>query len=162
YVASVAAFAGEPPSATRLQRSQTAFASQPSNGLAADDNSVRSTSDVNREVYYRNKLELSAEAGVLPFDTPLLVGPIFGYSLHLPQKGWVAYYTLVPVIASLRWQLYDPKGPSFLRGNTELTFGGTYTAIAEGPESVFAGPLVGARYNFIQPNWRLVPYADLR
>ena len=49
-----------------------------------------------------------------------------------------------------------------MRGNTDVTFGGLYTAITEGPESFFAGPLIGLRYNFIQPNWRMVPYVELR
>lgn len=99
---------------------------------------------------------------MLPFNTPLLVGPLIGDSFKRPPKGWSPYYTLIPGILSLRWQLYDPRGPSFLRGNTDFTFGGVYTAITEGPESVFVGPLIGLRYNFVQPNWRMVPYVELR
>jgi hypothetical protein len=118
--------------------------------------------DSNREIFYKNKLELGLEAGVLPINTPMLVGPLFRYSFHRPRKRWAAFYTLVPAIATLRWQLYNPTAPSFLRGNTEFTFGGTYTAITEGRESLFTGPMTGVRYNFIQPNWKLVPYADLR
>jgi len=69
---------------------------------------------------------------------------------------------LIPGILSLRWQLYDPRGPWFLSGNTDFTFGGVYTAITEGPESVFVGPLIGLRYNFVQPNWRVMPNVELR
>jgi Lipid A 3-O-deacylase (PagL) len=124
--------------------------------------STSSGYDFNRETFYKNKLELGLEVGALPINTPMLVGPIFGYTLHRPRKRWAAFYTLVPTIVSLRWQLYNPMGPWFLRGNTEFTFGATYTAITEGRESVFAGPVTGARYNFVQPNWKLVPYADLQ
>jgi hypothetical protein len=138
------------------------FHEQIGNRESAGTPLLASGPDFNRETFCKNKLELGLEVGVLPINTPMLVGPIFGYSLHRPHKGYAAFYTLVPTMASLRWQLYNPGGPSFLRGNTELTFGGTYTAITEGPESVFAGPLIGARYNFVQPNWKLVPYADLR
>jgi hypothetical protein len=138
------------------------FHEQTGNHASAEGLAPYSVPDVNRETFYKNKLELGLEAGALPINTPMLVGPIFGYSLHRPHKGWAAFYTLVPTIASVRWQLYDPTGPWLLRGNTEFTFGGTYTAITEGPEAVFAGPLMGVRYNFIQPSWKLVPYADLR
>jgi hypothetical protein len=138
------------------------FREQVGNPVSTESLLTDSGADFNRETFYKNKLELGLEVGALPINTPMLVGPVFGYSLHRPHKGYAPFYTLVPTIASLRWQLYDPAGPSFLRGNTELTFGGTYTAITEGPESVFAGPLVGARYNFIQPSWKLVPFAELR
>ena len=160
--ASVAAFADGPPREPGLMQARTKPDPEPSENQVPEGGASSVAPDYNREFYYKNKIELSVAVGVLPIDTPLLVGPVFGYSLHRPPKNWVAYYTLVPTIVLVRWQLYDPKGPSFLRGATELTFGGTYTAITEGPESVFAGPLIGARYNFIQPNWRLVPYADLR
>jgi hypothetical protein len=118
--------------------------------------------DFNREIYYKNKLEFSAEGAVLPFNTPLLLGPVLGYNFDRGRKGWTPYYTLMPAILSLRWQLYDPMGPGFLRGNTDFSFGGVCAAITEGPESIFAGPLIGLRYNFVQPNWRLVPYVELR
>jgi hypothetical protein len=142
---------------------QTA-ASQPtlSQMTGPSESSSDPVEDINQQIYYRNKLELGVETGVLPINTPMLVGPIFGYSLHRPQDRYAAYYTLVPTITSLRWQLYSPVGPWLLHGNTEFTFGGTYTAITEGPESYFAGPLMGVRYNFVQPNRKLVPYADLR
>jgi hypothetical protein len=119
-------------------------------------------SDFNREIYYKNKFEFATEVGVLPFNTPMLVGPLFGYKFARPHKRQAAFYTLVPAIFMLRWHLYNPRGPWFLRGNTEFLIGAQFTGMPEGRESMFTGPLAGVRYNFIQPNWKLVPYADLR
>lgn len=38
-------------------------------------------------------------------------------------------YALVPHILSLRWHSDDKYAPSFLRGNTDFTVGGSYTVI---------------------------------
>ncbi len=64
------------------------------------------------------------------------------------------------VIDSARFgiMLYNPTGPSLLRGNFEFlgeAFGGD---IFHGPGSVLAGVSMFLRYNFIQPGARLVPY----
>lgn len=59
------------------QQSEREAVSEPSRNQPAESPSSFSTpADFNREIYYRNKLELSAEAAVLPFNTPLLVGPL--------------------------------------------------------------------------------------
>jgi opacity protein-like surface antigen len=114
--------------------------------------------DFNREIYYKNKLELGFEAGYLPYNSQF----IFQF---LEGEHWAQVplnYTLVPLTLSLRWQLDDIGGPWILRGNTEVTFSGNYTAIPHGPESYYAAILMGARYNFVQPNWRVAPYLDAR
>jgi hypothetical protein len=71
-------------------------------------------------------------------------------------------YTLVPLTLSLRWHLDDIGGPWILRGNTDVTFSGNYTVIPQGPESYYASFMMGARYNFVQPNWRIAPYLEGR
>jgi lipid A 3-O-deacylase len=143
-----------------LTLSAPAFAedskSQPSNGTLLGSE----LADFNSKIYYKNKLELSFDAGGLPFNTPLIFDPLTG-DKFARQRGTVDY-TLVPLIFALRWHLYDISGRWFLRGNTDLTFGGSYTVITQGPESRYAAFITGARYNFVQPNWRIVPYLETR
>lgn len=116
--------------------------------------------DFNRRVFRKNKIEFSLESGFLPFNTPLILDPILG--LAFKRNKIVPNYELVPVAMILRWQLYNPRGPSLLRGNTEFAFGAEYLGIPRGPESMYTGPLIGLRYNFVQPNTRVVPYLELR
>jgi lipid A 3-O-deacylase PagL len=71
-------------------------------------------------------------------------------------------YTLVPLILSLRWHWGNIAAPSFIRGNTDLTFSACYTDIPRGPEHLYAAFMFGVRRNFVQPNWRVVPYAEAR
>jgi len=54
------------------------------------------------------------------------------------------------------------RGPSILRGNTDLTFTGSFTAIPRGPETRYGAYDMGLRRNFVQPNWRIVPYFEIR
>ncbi len=120
---------------------------------------VSDQSDFNRAIYYRNKLEVAYDMGVLWFNTPLILDPILGD--HFQRVNGTVDYTLIPMNLSLRWHLYDICGPSILRGNTDFTFTGSYSAIVQGPESYYAALILGLRYNFIQPNWKLVPYFDV-
>jgi hypothetical protein len=114
--------------------------------------------DRNRSIYYKNKLEFSLETGWLPINIPwpfdFLVGDQYN---ETPLK-----YTLVPNIASLRWQMDDVRGPGILRGNWDMTFSGSFTAIPRGPETRYWSYDMGIRRNFIRPNWRVVPFFDLR
>ncbi len=116
--------------------------------------------DFNREVYYRNKLELAFDTGWLWYNIPLVFDSLLGD--RFAREPGVPNYTLVPLNFSLRWQLYDICGPSILRGNTDFTFSGNYTIIEQRPESYYTAVVAGFRYNFIQPNWRLVPFFELR
>lgn len=114
--------------------------------------------DFNSKIYYKNKLEFSFDTGWLSYNTPFIFNRFMGEAWDRTPLD----YTLVPLILSLRWHLYDPCGPSFLRGNTDLTFSGAYTVIPQGPESRYAAYMMGFRYNFIQPDWRFVPYLEAR
>jgi hypothetical protein len=105
--------------------------------------------DFNRKIYYKNKLEVSLDAGWHPYNTPFIFTP----SDRPPRD-----YTLVPLIVSLRWHLDDIRGPWFLRGNTDFTVSGSYTVIPRGPESHYAAFMMGLRRNFVRPSWRIVPY----
>src|SRR5579863_775408 len=87
--------------------------------------------DFTRDIYYRNKLEFALDVGWLPINIP------FPFDVF-ESDSYTTYplkYTLVPVIGSLRWHLGGPSGPSILRGNWDLTFSGSATAIPRGPET---------------------------
>src|ERR1700689_3722520 len=99
--------------------------SQPSDKTLRDSKSA----DFNRNIYYKNKLEFSLETGWLPNNIPL----VFDFLVGSPYTTWPLHYTLVPNIASLRWQLDDVGGPLILRGNWDFTFSGSFTVIPRGP-----------------------------
>jgi hypothetical protein len=114
--------------------------------------------DLNRSVYYKNKLEFSVETGWLPINIPFVFDFLLGDGYNMtPLK-----YTLVPNLASLRWQMDDVRGPGMLRGNWDLTASGAFTAITRGPETRYFAYDMGIRRNFVQRNWRIVPYFDGR
>jgi Lipid A 3-O-deacylase (PagL) len=114
--------------------------------------------DFNRDIFYRNKLEFSLDGGWLPINIPfpldIFVGDNYNtYPLH---------YTLVPIIASLRWHIDGVGGPVILRGNWDLTVSGAITAIPRGPESHYFAYIMGIRRNFVPRNWKATPYFDIR
>ncbi len=114
--------------------------------------------DFNQDIYYRNKLEFSQEAGVLPINIPFVFDIFVGgdYSQR-PLR-----YTLVPVFSSLRWQMGKINGPSILRGNTDLTVTGSITAVPRGPENHYEAFDLGFRRNFVPRNSRVAPYFETR
>lgn len=120
--------------------------------------SNQKSADFNRDIYYKNKLEFSFESGWLPINIPM----VWDILTSSPYTTWPLQYTLVPNIASLRWQVSDVGGPWILRGNTDLTFSGSFTAIPRGPETRYPAFNFGIRRNFVRPRWRVVPYFDMR
>lgn len=116
--------------------------------------------DFNRKIYYKDKLEFGFDAGYFPYNTKFIFDFIEGQDWDRPSD--FPDYTLIPLTFSLRWHLDDIGGPWFLRGNTDVTFSGNYTVIPEGPESYYIAFMTGARYNFVQPNWRFAPYVEGR
>jgi len=114
--------------------------------------------DFNRSIYYKNKLEFSLETGWLPINIPFVFDCFLGDTYtETPRK-----YTLVSIIASLRWQPGNVKGPSVLRGNWDWTFSAAFTMIPSGPETRYWAYDTGVRRNFVRPNWRIVPYFEYR
>ena len=101
---------------------------QPSNEIVEISKPAKRKPDFNREIYYKNKLEFSFESGWHPINIPWVydfaVGD--GYTMT-PLK-----YTLVPVIASLRWHVNDIGGPWIFRGNFDFTFSGSRHAHSKG------------------------------
>lgn len=122
------------------------------------NNKIYHKADFNRKIYYKNKLEFSLESGRLPINIPFVFNFLLGGKYD--QTG--LDYTLVPNIASLRWQMGNVRGPSILRGNWDLTFSGSYTVIPRGPETRYGAYIMGIRRNFVQRNWRIAPYLEGR
>src|SRR5271167_3697176 len=77
--------------------------SQPSDETVA----VSKRADFNREIYYKNRLEFSFESGWLPINIPFAFDFLLGDGYNKTPLN----YTLVPNIASLRWQLGSVRGP---------------------------------------------------
>ena len=114
--------------------------------------------DFNQEVFYRNKLEFSLDGGWLPVNIPFPLDVFVGDAYNTyPLK-----YTLVPIIASLRWHIDGVSGPPVLRGNFDLTLSGSLTLIPRGPETRYFAYIMGIRRNFVPRNWRVTPYFDVR
>jgi len=128
--------------------------SQPAFGITRESK----LADFNSSIYYKNKIEFSLETGWLPQNIPFVFDFLLGDGYT--QTG--LQYTLVPIIASLRWQMNNVGGPSILRGNWDLTLSGSFTVIPRGPETRYGAYDMGIRRNFVRPNWRIVPYFDGR
>jgi hypothetical protein len=73
-------------------------------------------------------------------------------------------YTLVPIEFTAALAVDDVSldhfAGGFFRGYTEFLFRGQYDAITSGPEHHYEGILVGPRYNFVQPGWKVIPYVE--
>ena len=114
--------------------------------------------DFTQDIYYRNKLEFALDGGWLPINIPFVFDVFEGDAYNTyPLK-----YTLVPIIASLRWQMGDLGGPWILRGNWDLTVSGSATAIPRGPETHYFSYDMALRRNIVPRNWRIAPYWDMR
>jgi hypothetical protein len=112
--------------------------------------------DCNRTIYYKNKLEFSLEGGWLPINIPFPFDFLLGGGYNVTGLN----YTLVPIIASVRWQVGDVGGPWILRGNWDVTFSGSVTAIPRGPETRYFSYIMGIRRNFVPRRWKVAPYLD--
>jgi opacity protein-like surface antigen len=71
-------------------------------------------------------------------------------------------YTLIPIVFTASLKLDDVGLDNYLggwlRGYSEFYFSGGYYQIVSGPEDHFEGIMVGPRYNFVQPGWKIVPF----
>ena len=73
-------------------------------------------------------------------------------------------YSLVPAFLTASFKVDDVSLDNVLggvfRGYTEFLFQGSGYAITSGRESELLGANFGPRYNFVQPGWKVVPYAE--
>ena len=112
----------------------------------------------NRDIYYKNKLEFSLDSGWLPINIPFVFDVFLGDGYTMTNLK----YTLVPIIASLRWQMDDVGGPWIFRGNWDLTASGAVTLIPRGPETRYFAWIMGIRRNFVPRRGKIAPYFDGR
>lgn len=112
--------------------------------------------DPNESVYHRNKLEFSLEGGWLPINIPFPFDFLLGGGYNFAGL----YYTLVPIMGSVRWQIDDIGGPWIFRGNWDATFTLSVTAIPRGAETRYFAYIMGIRRNFIPHRWKIAPYWD--
>ena len=114
--------------------------------------------DFNRDVYYRNRLEFSLDGGWLPINIPFVFDVFLGDAYTTTSLR----YTLVPIIASIRWQVNDVGGPWIFRGNWDVEASGAVTLIPRGPETRYFAWIMGFRRNFVPRRGRIAPYFDGR
>ncbi len=141
-----------------ITRATKAIAQDSKSQLSDESAVVSKRSDFNEQIYYKNKLEFSLETGWHPINIPF----IYDFALGDGYTETPLKYTLVPVIASLRWQLGDIGGPWIFRGNWDFSFSGCVTFIPRGPETRYFVFIYGIRRNFVPRNWRIAPYFDMR
>lgn len=118
----------------------------------------RKPHDFNEDIYHRNRLEFAVDVGWHPVNIPFIYDFAVGDSYNMtPLK-----YTLVPMIASLRWHVTNVGWPWIFRGNMDFTFSGSVTAIPRGPETHYYAFMFGIRRNFVHRNWKAVPFFEQR
>jgi len=114
--------------------------------------------DRNLDIYYRNRREFSLDVGWHPVNIPFIYDFAVGDNYNMtPLK-----YTLVPIIASLRWHVTNVGWRWIFRGNMDFTFSGSITAIPRGPETHYYSFDFGIRRNFVYRNWKVVPFFEQR
>jgi hypothetical protein len=114
--------------------------------------------DLNGGVYYRNKLEFAFDGGWLPMNIPFVFDLFLGDAYNRAPLD----YTLVPLVASLRWHINDVGGPWIFRGNWDMTVSGSITLIPRGPETRYFSYDMGIRRNFVPRRGKIAPYFDGR
>jgi hypothetical protein len=91
------------------------------------------------------------------FEGALTSGVLFSPFIATGGRPTINY-TITEV--QVGYMLGDVGAKGFLRGNFELLGEGFASAIFDGPGSFIAGVTFWGRYNFVQPGWRWVPYAQ--
>jgi len=151
----------EPNSAPALQQEVRGTESTSSGGgVKASDllGKAKNRPDRNLDIYYRNRREFSLDVGWHPVNIPFIYDFAVGDNYNMtPLK-----YTLVPIIASLRWHVTNVGWPWIFRGNMDFTFSGSVTAIPRGPETHYYSFDFGIRRNFVYRNWKVVPFFEQR
>jgi len=114
--------------------------------------------DLGRRIYYKNKIEFSLDGGWLPINIPFVFDVFLGDGYTMTNLR----YTLVPIVASVRWQVDDVGGPWVFRGNWDIEASAAVTLIPRGPESRYIAWIMGFRRNFVPRRGRIAPYFDGR
>ena len=151
----------QPNSSPELQQGVPGRESDSSDGGAKASGLIaeaKNRPDRNLDIYYRNRREFSLDVGWHPVNVPFIYDFAVGDSYNMtPLK-----YTLVPIIASLRWHVTNVGWRWIFRGNMDFTFSGSLTAIPRGPETHYYSLDFGIRRNFVYRNWKVVPFFEQR
>ena len=96
------------------------------------------------------------DRGMREFDTTMgwMCSPISS-TWHRPK------YNYAQLNFRYGWMLNSPSGSGFFRGNYEFMANLMGSEVTWGPGTWMAGGRVLLRYNFVQPNARLVPFFTL-
>jgi opacity protein-like surface antigen len=97
-------------------------------------------------IFEHSRFESSLNSGVL-------LSP-FVATKHRPTIN----YTITSL--QLGYMITDVHGGGLFRGNFEMVGDAFGSAVYKGIGSYVAGATLWVRYNFVQPSWRLVPYAQ--
>ena len=154
-------FQGAFPSSTARQAVPSTNPDSPGESVKASSGLIaqrRQPPDRNLDIYYRNRREFSLDVGWHPVNIPFIYDFAVGGGYNMtPLK-----YTLVPIVASLRWHATNVGWRWIFRGNMDFTFSGSITAIPRGPETHYYSFDFGIRRNFVYRNWKAVPYFEQR
>ena len=90
------------------------------------------------------------------WDFSLFSGPMFSPIGHPDSRPTVDYELTAVELGYMLSDVNHAPGP--LRGNWELVPSAIGAAIFRGKGNYIAGGTLWLRYNFVQPNWRVVPY----
>ncbi len=149
---------GPPASAAVTQSADRDSSTSSSKAPAALVAQQHNRPDRNLDIYYRNRREFSLDVGWHPVNIPFIYDFAVGDSYNMtPLK-----YTLVPIIASLRWHVTNVGWRWIFRGNMDFTFSGSITPIPRGPETHYYSFIFGIRRNFVYRNWKAVPFFEQR
>jgi hypothetical protein len=103
-------------------------------------------------------LEFTFDGGWLPINIPFVFDVFLGDAYNRATLD----YTLVPLVASLRWHINDVGGRWIFRGNWDMTVSGSITLIPRGPETRYFSYDMGIRRNFVPRRGKIAPYFDGR
>jgi hypothetical protein len=152
----------QPISTPEVQQSaQGSKADAPDADSKADSDLItqhRKRPDRNLDIYYRNRREFSLDVGWHPVNIPF----IYDFAVGGGYNETPLKYTLVPIVASLRWHVTNVGWRGFFRGNMDFTFSGSLTVIPRGPETHYYSFDFGIRRNFVYRNWKVVPFFEQR
>src|SRR5205814_454812 len=97
--------------------------------------------DINRTIFRKHHWDFSFEGGRFHNNIPFVFDFLLGDGYNTTGLD----YTLVPFIASLRWQLSGIHGHTMFRGTWEGSFSAIYTMIPRGPETRYFAYAMGIR-----------------
>jgi hypothetical protein len=102
--------------------------------------------DADEETFTKGALSVQVLGGA--YFSPVHIGPRVA-----PR------FNFAPVDVRFGWMLCCPwLDHCFLRGNVEALLELTEAPVTAGFGSIVAGPTALLRYNFVQPEWKVVPY----